>query len=267
MIPMENLSGKTAVVTGATGLLGPYHCEALSRAGAKVYVTDTDENACQRVAGLLENAVPYRLDVTDKQMCQTLSEHILKQDGRLDILVNNAAINDKFESPETVLELSKFENYPLEMWQRSLDVNLTGTFLCCQVLGSMMARQGKGSIINIASTYGIVAPNQSLYKAKNGKQLFYKPPAYAATKAAIIHLTRYLAAYWGHAGVRVNCLSPGGVENGQSQDFISNYIRSTPLGRMARPTDYQQAVLFLAGDASSYMTGSNLVIDGGFTIW
>jgi len=261
------LDGSTAIVTGATGLLGPYHCEALSQAGAKVYITDVDFEACRHLAGRIENSVPFELDVTNPAHFLQLKESLLTEQSAVDVLVNNAAINDKFENPETSLHMLRFENYPLEMWRKSLDVNLTGVFLSCQVFGSMMAERGQGSIINIASTYGIVAPNQTLYKDPRGRQMFFKPPAYPATKAAVVHLTRYLAAYWGHCGVRVNCLSPGGVENGQNEHFVKSYSRATPLGRMARPSDYQDAIVFLAGSNSAYMTGHNLIMDGGFTIW
>ena len=194
-------------------------------------------------------------------------EMILERYGKIDVLVNNAAINDMFENPNTALELSKFENYPLDLWKRSLDVNVTGTFLCSQVIGTEMARQGSGSIINISSTYGIVAPDQSIYRRNDGTQTFFKSAAYPVTKAAVASLTRFLAAYWGKAGVRVNTLSPGGVENSQDADFVNNYSARTPLGRMAQPTDYRGAIVFLASDLNDYITGSIYYIDGGQSLW
>jgi NAD(P)-dependent dehydrogenase (short-subunit alcohol dehydrogenase family) len=263
-----SLVGKTAVVTGACGLLGRQHAAALAAAGANVVAADLDEAACTALAETLPKpSMGCALDVTDSASIHYALHQILAVFGRLDVLVNNAAINDMFESPALAADQSRFENYPLDMWQQSLAVNLTGVFLCCQILGTPMAAQGSGSIINVASTYGLVAPDQALYRQADGSQTFYKSPAYPATKGAVVNFTRFLAAYWGHAGVRVNTLSPGGVENGQDAYFIQNYVRRTPLQRMAQPTDYQGALVFLASDASAYMTGANLVVDGGWTAW
>jgi NAD(P)-dependent dehydrogenase (short-subunit alcohol dehydrogenase family) len=263
-----SLKGKVAVVTGALGLLGKQHCYALSEAGANVVVCDLNEEKCRIFAKELSGKnLGMSTDITDVASVKSMKEKILKEFKKVDILVNNAAINDMFENPTAASELSKFENYPLELWQKSLDVNVTGTFLCSQILGSEMAKNLSGSIINIASTYGITAPDQSIYKKPDGSQSFYKSAAYPVTKGAIISFTRFLAAYWGNKGVRVNSLSPGGVENNQDEYFISNYSKKTPLGRMAAPTDYKGGIVFLASDASNYMTGANLVVDGGWTAW
>ncbi len=262
-----SLQGKIALVTGATGLIGPHHCAALAEAGARIVVADLDENRCKQVVQALPGAghLAVGLDVTNPTTLVEVRNRVLQQFGRIDVLVNNAAVNDMFESPALAAEQSRFENYPLEMWLKSIEVNLTGVFLACRILGAPMAERGGGSIINIASTYGIVGPDQALYRNPDGEQAFFKSPAYPATKGAVLNFTRYLAAYWGAAGVRANTLSPGGVENGQDDWFIQNYAQRTPLGRMANPRDYKGALVFLAGDASAYMTGANLVVDGGWT--
>ncbi len=263
-----SLKNKTAVVTGALGLLGKQHCYALSEAGASVIACDLNDKKCKAFAEELgSNSIGVGADITNPLSLKSLLKTVRKNFNSLDILVNNAAINDKFEDPSSAAELSKFENYPLDSWNKSISVNLTGMFLCSQAIGQEMINKGSGSIINIASTYGVVAPDQSLYKDKNDEQKFYKTVAYPTTKGAVISFTKYLAAYWGSKGVRVNSLSPGGVENSQDDFFIDNYSRRTPLGRMAKPYDYKGALIFLASDASAYMTGANLIVDGGFTIW
>ncbi len=261
-----SLKNKTAVVTGALGLLGKKHCEALAGAGANVVVADLDEAGAKAFAeGLGESHLGIKLDVTSEESLKDAREQIIARYQTIDILVNNAAINDMFENPGLAKELSAFENYPLLAFQKSLDVNITGVFLASQILGSVMAEQGSGSIINIASTYGIVGPDQSIYRNECGEQTFYKSPVYPVTKGAVVNFTRFLAAYWGNKGVRVNTLSPGGVENSQDEIFIQNYSAKTLLGRMAKPNDYQGALVYLASDASAYMTGANLVVDGGWT--
>lgn len=267
-IELFSLSNKVAIVTGALGLIGKHHCFALAETGANVVVADIDEEKCIQFAKELPtDSIGVGVDITKPDSIKRLKEITLDKFDTIDILVNNAAINDMFENPQAAADLSMFENYPLEMWQKSLDVNLTGTFLCSQIIGTEMAKKGKGSIINIASTYGIVGPDQSIYRKPDGVQSFYKSPSYPATKGAIINFTRFLAAYWGDKGVRVNTLSPGGVENNQDEYFINNYSQKTMLGRMAQPVDYKGAIVFLASDASDYMTGANLVVDGGWTAW
>jgi NAD(P)-dependent dehydrogenase (short-subunit alcohol dehydrogenase family) len=262
-----SLEGKVAVVTGGLGLLGREHCHALSEAGAKVIVADLDENICQEFADTLPtDSRGIFLDVTEADSIKKFLQRATGEFGQVEILVNNAGINDMFENPALAPELSKFENYPLQMWKKMMDVNVTGVFLCSQVIGGQMAGQGRGSIINIASTYGVVAPDQSIYCKPTGEQQFYKSPAYPASKGAVLSLTRFLASYWGRSGVRVNALSPGGVENSQPRHFIENYSRKTPLCRMAKRSDYRGAIVFLASDASGYMTGANMIVDGGLVV-
>jgi NAD(P)-dependent dehydrogenase (short-subunit alcohol dehydrogenase family) len=261
-----------AVVTGATGLLGTHHCRALAAAGAHIVVADLDgAQSAARASNLSRDfgvdAVGCALDVTSRESVMAARDMIREHWGRLDVLVNNAAVNEKVEDAGPGGERLRFESYPLELWERALAVNVTGTYLCCQILGATMAQQRRGSIVNIASTYALVAPDQRLYRRADGSQDFYKSAAYPTTKGAVLSLTRFLAAYWGEAGVRVNALSPGGVENGQEEGFVARYAERTPLGRMAKPGDYEGAIVFLAGDASAYMTGANLVVDGGWTAW
>jgi NAD(P)-dependent dehydrogenase (short-subunit alcohol dehydrogenase family) len=264
------LDGQVAIVTGAVGLLGRRHCAALSMAGAQVVAVDLDEAACDALAREIAAASGSRAlgtacNVVDRHSIEKLLARVEEAFGPADILVNNAALDDKVTAgPRSAIP---FEVYPLEKWEASLRVNLTGPFLCCQVIGGAMAMRGSGSVINIASTYGMVAPDQSLYRSEDGTQTFIKSAAYPCAKSGLIALTRYLAAYWGRAGVRVNALSPGGVENGQDQAFVARYSERTPLGRMAKPGDYEGALVFLAGSTSTYMTGANLVVDGGFTAW
>ncbi|HTA92203.1 MAG TPA: SDR family oxidoreductase [Polyangiaceae bacterium] len=265
-----NLDGKVAVVTGALGLLGREHCLALAAAGAKVVATDLDAEGCAEFAESLVRfhrtpALGVAADVTDPDSVEALAERVLGSFGQVDVLVNNAAIDDKFASDAA--DESRFESYSVERFRRMLDVNVLGTFLCAQRLGRRMAARGSGSIINIASTYGVVAPQQALYRRADGSQSFFKSPAYPTSKGAVLQFTRFLAAYWGNAGVRVNALSPGGVAQDPDPEFRRQYAARTPLGRMAEPSDYRGALVFLASGASAYMTGANLIVDGGWTTW
>lgn len=262
------LDGRIAIVTGASGLLGQQHCIALAQAGAVVYACDTDVSTARALASDLgAQHTAAHVDVTQSESILELRNHVLAEHGTIDILVNNAAINDAVESPISDSSVTSFEMYPLDLFRKVMDVNVTGCFLTSQIIGSAMASQGKGSIINVASTYGVVAPDQSLYQDEHGEQQMYKSAAYPASKGAVVMLTKFIATYWASKGVRANTLSPGGVKNGQPQVFIDNYNRRTPMARMASATDYNGALVFLASDASAYMTGHNLIVDGGWTAW
>jgi NAD(P)-dependent dehydrogenase (short-subunit alcohol dehydrogenase family) len=272
-VPPFSLDGKVAVVTGGLGLLGRQHGLALAEAGAHMAVADLDRCGAEQFARELSErfgqpALGCHVDISSAEAVSSLCDEVERTLGPIDVLVNNAAIDDKVSRDAFDLdETSRFEHYPLDRWNAMLNTNITGTFLCCQIIGRGMAERAAGSIINIASTYGVVAPDQSLYRNGDGVQTFLKGPAYPTTKGAVIALTRYLSTYWGRRGVRVNALSPGGVENGQDPGFVARYCARTPLGRMATATDYRGALVFLASDASSYMTGANLVVDGGWTAW
>lgn len=270
---MFDLAGRVAILTGGAGLLGRQYTRTLLAAGAKVVVADVhadqaDAAAREAMTDVPGEAVGWGVDVRKKPDVEGMTAGILQRFGRIDILINNAAIDPKFDAGIAAQQANTFEDYPLELWQQSLDVNLTGAFLCSQSAGKVMVRQQRGVIVNVSSTYGLVGPDQRLYQRRGEKeQQLFKPAAYSVTKAGVAHLTRYLAAYWGETGIRVNTLTPGGVFNSQDDEFVTKYAARTPLGRMAEKNEMSGAMLFLVSDASSYMTGANLVVDGGWTAW
>ena len=273
ILDVFSLKDRVAVVTGGAGQLGAEFCRTLAEAGAGVVVADLDAAAAESVARHLgtENlpALALPLDVTDPDSARNLVARTIARFGRLDILVNGAALDPKFDAPamERGIAPGAFEDFPVEQWNAALAVNLTGVFLVTQACVKPMLEQGgKGSIINICSTYGISGPDQRIY-VRDGTRVAYKPVYYTVTKAGVLGFTRYLAAYYAGTDLRVNALTPGGVFNDHEQYFVDNYSAKTILGRMARKDEMNGALLFLASDASSYMTGSNLVVDGGWTAW
>jgi 2-deoxy-D-gluconate 3-dehydrogenase len=264
-----DLHGRVALVTGGAGLLGAEFSRTLAAAGAFVVVADRDAPAADTLAQAIRagggQAQAAETDVTDPVSVAQAVTRAVEQGGRLDILVNSAALDPKFD-PNAAAVSGAFEDFPLAAWQAALDVNLTGAFLCAQAAVRPMLAQGSGVIINLSSIYGLAAPDQRLYQ-RPGQPPRYKPVYYTVTKAGILGLTMYLAAYYGAQGIRVNALSPGGVNNGHDPDFLAAYAARAVLGRMAEKDEMNGALLFLASDASKYMTGANLVVDGGWTTW
>jgi NAD(P)-dependent dehydrogenase (short-subunit alcohol dehydrogenase family) len=268
-----DLTGCVAVVTGGVGLLGAEFCRTLAEAGAAVGVVDLNESASQETADTLTKsgyqslAVPT--DITMPDSVNAMVETVLTTFGRLDILVNSAALDPKFD-PDAIkngITPGAFEDYPLDQWNAALNVNLTGMFLVTQACAKqMLAQDKKGSIINICSTYGLNGPDQRIY-IKDGERVAFKPVYYTVTKAGVLGFTKYLAAYYAETEIRVNALTPGGIFNNHEDYFVKNYSAKTILGRMAKKDEMNGALLFLASDASSYMTGNNLIVDGGWTAW
>lgn len=267
-----SLQDKVIVITGAAGLLGRQHAEVVARAGGIPVLLDLDAGAVESLARDLEqcHGVPvtgYAVDITREVEIETNCAAILARFGRIDGLVNNAANNPKVEG-DSSKNFSRLENFPLSVWEADMAVGLTGAFLCAKHYGAAIARLG-GSIVNISSDLGLIAPDQRLYR-KPGlpeDQQPVKPVTYSVVKSGLIGLTRYLATYWAHRGVRCNALCPGGVENNQDQAFLKEVCSRVPMGRMARPDEYQGALLFLLSEASSYMNGAVLSVDGGRTTW
>jgi NAD(P)-dependent dehydrogenase (short-subunit alcohol dehydrogenase family) len=271
-----NLQGKTALITGAAGLLGIEHAASLLESGAQVVLTDLREeelnNALSKLKGYGLNGriLTELMDVSSPTAVRNVAESIQANGLRIDILVNNAAIDPKVKGDQSVVETSRLEHFPLEQWDLQIAVGLTGAFLCSQVFGTLMAKDGKGGVIlNVASDLSVFAPDQRVYRKDNLPDDLQpvKPVTYSVIKAGLIGLTRYLSTYWADAGVRCNALSPGGVFNGQGEEFVLRLSRLIPLGRMAKLDEYRGAIQFLCSDASSYMNGQNIVIDGGRSAW
>ncbi len=271
-----NLSGKNALITGAAGLLGVEHASALLECGAGVILTDISKDNLDSVVAKLSNEFPknliypYLMDVTNLSSVQEIGAILERQSISVDILVNNAAIDPKVSKESAVLETSRLEYFPDEQWRKQIDVGLTGAFYCCQVFGTAMAKRGNGGVIlNISSDLSVFAPDQRLYFKQELPDNLQpvKPITYSVIKTGLVGMTRYLATYWADKGVRSNALSPGGVLNGQGDEFIQRVSNLIPLARMANRDEYRAAVQFLCSDASSYMNGQNIVIDGGRSAW
>ena len=268
-----DMDGRVVIITGGTGLLGQRHAEAIASAGgipvlADVRAREVDPRDPAFVARFGEAASAVGVDVTEPTSIRVALEDVLRRYGRIDGLINNAANNPKMESGSAV-EFSRLESFDLDQWEADLAVGLTGAFLCSQIIGGEMARRGRGVIVNVASDLAVIAPDQRLYRQPGlpEDRQPVKPVTYSVVKTGLIGLTRYLATYWANAGVRVNAISPGGVQQGQPEEFVERLSALIPLGRMAQVDEYEGAILYLCSDASSYMTGANLIVDGGRTCW
>lgn len=271
-LDLFRLDGQVVWVTGAAGLLGRRYCEALVEAGASVVVADLDGVRAAALAAELgdQTALGVALDVSDQSSVRVCAETAIARFGRIDALVNNAALTVRGGSERLKDYFAPFEEYPRDLWDMALSVNLTGMMLCAQAAGRQMLVQGGGTIVNISSTYGVVAPDQRIYegvKSPYSDRGFNTPVSYAVTKTAVLGLTRYLATYWARQNIRVNALTPHGVYDNHDETFVKNFTYRSPMGRMARNDEYRGALLFLVSNASSYMTGANLVVDGGWTTW
>lgn len=263
--PLFDLRGKVALITGGAGLLAAEHAIALMDHGASVILSDKNKAVCdQAVAVLNQNGYTdlysFQADVTSKESWELLLDEVVSKFGKLDILVNNAGFTNQSKSKNFD---SSFEDFPLEDWNNIMNVNLTGTFLGCQVIGKYMLSHGGGSIINIASLYGVVSPNHKMYPGTGISQ----PVAYSVSKHGVVALTKYLATLWAEKGVRVNSLTPGGIWNGHQGLFLERFEQLIPIGRMSDKTELRGGIVYLASNASSHVIGHNLIIDGGWTAW
>lgn len=266
-----DLRARVAVITGGAGLLGAQHAHAIASSGGIPVILDVQEREAKKVACEIRERYDVRTsfivtDITRPETVRAAFDRVMQEHGRVDILINNAANNPKIEKSSDV-NFSRFEHFPIEQWNDDIAVGLTGAYLCSQIFGAQMARVGRGVIVNVASDLALIGPDQRLYRQDGLPESLQpvKPITYSVVKTALIGLTRYLATYWAGSGIRVNAISPGGVFNDQSDVFVSRLAELIPLKRMATIDEYRGAILFLCSDASSYMTGANLVIDGGRT--
>ena len=267
------LDNKTAVVTGGAGLLGRYFCSALADCGANVVIADINKQSAQLLAKELEikkdiKSIGIYCDVASPDSVKNLIDISLDSYGSIEILLNNASITATTSSDPTAF-FASFEDYSLDVWREVMSVNLDGMFLMAQAVGKQMVKQGKGgSIIQTSSIYGAMAPDQRIYEGSDylGRPI-NTPVAYSTSKTAVVGLSKYLATYWADKNIRVNTLSPGGIENGQNKEFIKKYSARIPMNRMAEQDEMVGALIFLASDASSYVTGQNLIVDGGLEAW
>ena len=271
-----SLKDRNVLITGAAGLLGEQHAISILELGGSVILTDISEADLLGVSNNLsrnyrtDNIHTYLMDVKDLDSIRSTKELLKENDIRVDVLINNAAIDPKVSSKNDDLESTRLENFDLAQWNLEIEVGLTGAFLCSQIFGNEMSLDKKGGVIlNIASDLSVFSPDQRIYKKNNidDRNQPVKPVTYSVIKSGLIGLTKYLSTYWVDYGVRCNALSPGGIYTDQNDDFVKNIEALIPLGRMANKDEYQAAVQFLCSDASSYMNGQNIIIDGGRSVW
>jgi len=266
MTNLFDLTNKTALITGGGGLLGPKHAEAIVEYGGKVILADWHEDRAKKNAEKIgENATYEYMDVTNKESI----EAVVNKYENIDILINNAAKDPKVKKDGGLTPDSRFETMTQDYWEEGIDACINGTFLCSQVVSNKMLKNGGGVILNISSDLGVIAPDQRIYRKEDLAEDMQnvKPITYSAGKWAVIGMTKYLAVYFAQKNIRVNCLSPTGVFNNHPEDFVKKLSSIIPMGRMADIDEYKGAIVFLCSNASSYMTGENLVIDGGKTVW
>jgi NAD(P)-dependent dehydrogenase (short-subunit alcohol dehydrogenase family) len=269
-----SLDGKVVVITGGAGLLGTKHAEVVAELGGTPWIIDIHEEKITKTIRHLEDSYGGKaygrvVNITSKEEVEGLCQEILKQSGRIDVLINNAANNPKVEKKDGAKNWTRFENFPKDVWNDDLSVGLTGAFLCSQVLGYQMSKSHGGVILNIASDLGIIGPDQRIYRneGESSEDQDVKPVTYSVVKAGLIGLTRYLATYWPKNNVRANALAPGGVYAGQDDAFVERLTNLIPLGRMAEQDEYKGVVAFMISDASTYLNGSIISVDGGRTVW
>lgn len=270
-----SLENKVCIITGGAGLMGDSHARAVLESRGVPVLLDISEEKLEEEKKRLNKEYEdqpiefFKTDITKRTDLVTVCDNVVDKYGHIDILINNAANNPKMESKAVNMGAIRFDNLPLEIWQDDMAVGLTGAFLCAQVFGKQMELQRKGVILNISSDLGIIAPDQRIYR-KNGiseaKQPV-KPVTYSVIKHGLIGLTKYLATYWADKGIRCNAICPAGIENGQDEDFIKKLTNLVPMGRMAAKDEYQATVLYMISDASAYMTGTTVIVDGGRTCW
>ena len=267
------LDKKVIIITGAAGLIGKELCDAFACAKSSLIILDiAPKKVLDNIANRLKkrykvSVSPYQLDIKNEQSVNEIIDNVINKYKKIDVLINLAAIDAKFDKNIDKVPTTSFENFPINIWKNTIDTNVTGTFIITQSVIRQMIKQKMGNIVNVASTYSLVSPNQALYKSEEVKQTVYKPVDYVVSKSIIPNFTRYLATFYGNQGIRANTIVPHGIINNHPKYFVNNFIKYSPIGRMCDVKEIRGPFIFLASDAASYMTGSTLIVDGGWTAW